>query len=66
MSEVGLLARSWVQMRATVESPGPTATPGSPNIGEAAVGIGQLARGQKSLVFVESRSKAEKVGHALA
>lgn len=36
------------------------------DIGEAAVGIGQLARGKKSLVFVESRSKAEKVAHALA
>src|SRR6185295_3428115 len=28
-------------------------------------GIGQLARGKKSLVFVESRAKAEKVAHAL-
>jgi ATP-dependent Lhr-like helicase len=36
------------------------------DIDEAAVGIGQLARGKKSLVFVESRSKAEKVAHALA
>lgn len=36
------------------------------DIGEAAAGIGQLARGKKSLVFVESRSKAEKVAHALA
>jgi ATP-dependent Lhr-like helicase len=36
------------------------------DIGEAAVGIGHLARGKKSLVFVESRSKAEKVAHALA
>jgi len=35
------------------------------DISEAAVGIGQLARGKKSLVFVESRSKAEKVAHAL-
>lgn len=35
------------------------------DIAEAAVGIGQLARGKKSLVFVESRSKAEKVAHAL-
>lgn len=34
-------------------------------LGEAALGIGQLARGKKSLVFVESRSKAEKVAHAL-
>jgi ATP-dependent Lhr-like helicase len=32
----------------------------------AASGIGQMARGKKSLVFVESRSKAEKVAHALA
>src|SRR5262245_35686134 len=36
------------------------------DIAEAADGIGQLARGKKSLVFVESRSKAEKVAHALA
>ncbi len=36
------------------------------DIAEAAAGIGQLARGKKSLVFVESRSKAEKVAHALA
>ncbi len=36
------------------------------DIGEAAAGIGPLARGKKSLVFVESRSKAEKVAHALA
>ena len=36
------------------------------DIAEAAVRIGQLARGKKSLVFVESRSKAEKVAHALA
>lgn len=35
------------------------------DISEAATGIGQLARGKKSLVFVESRSKAEKVAHAL-
>lgn len=35
------------------------------DIGEASAGIGQLARGKKSLVFVESRSKAEKVAHAL-
>src|SRR5690606_17251220 len=28
-------------------------------------GIAQLARGRKSLVFVESRSRAEKVAHAL-
>ena len=36
------------------------------DIGEAAAAIGPLARGKKSLVFVESRSKAEKVAHALA
>lgn len=36
------------------------------DIGEAAAGIGQIARGKKSLVFVESRSKAEKVAHALS
>jgi len=36
------------------------------DITEAAAGIGQLARGKKSLVFVESRSKAEKVSHSLA
>jgi ATP-dependent helicase Lhr and Lhr-like helicase len=36
------------------------------DIGEAAMAIGRLARGKKSLVFVESRSKAEKVAHALA
>lgn len=35
------------------------------DIGEAAAGIGQLARGKKSLVFVESRAKAERVAHAL-
>ncbi|MBK9069388.1 MAG: DEAD/DEAH box helicase [Myxococcales bacterium] len=35
------------------------------DIGEAAIAIGQIARGKKSLVFVESRSKAEKVAHAL-
>lgn len=35
------------------------------DIGEAAAGIRQLARGKKSLVFVESRSKAEKVAHAV-
>ncbi len=35
------------------------------DIGEAANAIGQVARGKKSLVFVESRSKAEKVAHAL-
>jgi ATP-dependent Lhr-like helicase len=36
------------------------------DISEAATAIGQVARGKKSLVFVESRSKAEKVAHALA
>lgn len=36
------------------------------DIAEAASAIGQIARGKKSLVFVESRSKAEKVAHALA
>lgn len=36
------------------------------DIGEAAASIGQIARGKKSLVFVESRSKAEKVAHALS
>lgn len=36
------------------------------DIGEVASAIGQIARGKKSLVFVESRSKAEKVAHALA
>jgi ATP-dependent Lhr-like helicase len=35
-------------------------------IGEAVAGIAQVARGKKSLVFVESRSKAEKVAHALS
>lgn len=37
-----------------------------PDISDAAIAIGQIARGKKSLVFVESRSKAEKVAHALA
>jgi ATP-dependent Lhr-like helicase len=32
---------------------------------QAAGGIAHIARGKKSLVFVESRSKAEKVAHAL-
>ncbi len=36
------------------------------DISDAAMAIGQIARGKKSLVFVESRSKAEKVAHALA
>ena len=35
------------------------------DIGEAASGISQIARGKKSLVFVESRSKAERVAQAL-
>jgi ATP-dependent Lhr-like helicase len=35
------------------------------DISAAASAIGQVARGKKSLVFVESRSKAEKVAHAL-
>jgi ATP-dependent Lhr-like helicase len=33
--------------------------------GAAALGIAQLARGKKSLVFVESRSRAERVAQAL-
>jgi ATP-dependent Lhr-like helicase len=36
------------------------------DISDAAAAIGQIARGKKSLVFVESRSKAERVAHALA
>jgi ATP-dependent Lhr-like helicase len=36
------------------------------DLGHAANGISQVARGKKSLVFVESRSKAEKVGQALS
>jgi ATP-dependent Lhr-like helicase len=36
------------------------------DVGEAASGIANVARGKKSLVFVESRSRAEKVAHALA
>ncbi len=35
------------------------------DLGEAAAGIAVIARGKKSLVFVESRAKAEKVAHAL-
>ena len=35
------------------------------DIAEAARGIAQIARGRKSLVFVESRSRAEKVAQAL-
>jgi ATP-dependent Lhr-like helicase len=37
----------------------------SGDLGDAAAGIAGIARGKKSLVFVESRSKAEKVAHAL-
>ena len=36
------------------------------SISEAAASIGQLARSKKSLIFVESRSKAEQVAHALS
>ncbi len=36
------------------------------DVGEAASGITAVARGKKSLVFVESRARAEKVAHALA
>jgi ATP-dependent Lhr-like helicase len=36
------------------------------DINDAAIAIGKIARGKKSLVFVESRSKAEKVAHSLA
>ncbi|MBK6520477.1 MAG: DEAD/DEAH box helicase [Polyangiaceae bacterium] len=35
------------------------------DIGDAALGITKMARGKKSLVFVESRSKAERVAAAL-
>ncbi len=35
------------------------------DIGDAARGIARLARGKKSLVFVESRARAELVAHAL-
>src|SRR5690606_31112943 len=35
------------------------------DLGEAAAGIAQIARGKKSLVFVESRSKAERVAQSL-
>ncbi len=35
------------------------------DVDDAARGIGQLARGKKSLVFVESRSRAEKVAQSL-
>jgi ATP-dependent Lhr-like helicase len=36
------------------------------DIGQAAAGIAHLARGKKSLVFVESRAKAERVAQSLA
>lgn len=36
------------------------------DLDEAAQGIRNIARGKKSLIFVESRSRAEKVAHALA
>lgn len=36
------------------------------DLDEAARGIAQLARGKKSLVFVESRARAEKVAQSLA
>jgi ATP-dependent Lhr-like helicase len=36
------------------------------DLDEAAQGIRNIARGRKSLIFVESRSRAEKVAHALA
>ena len=36
------------------------------DVDEAARGIAGVARGKKSLVFVESRAKAERVAHALA
>ena len=36
------------------------------DIADAATAIAKAARGKKSLVFVESRSRAEKVAHALA
>jgi ATP-dependent Lhr-like helicase len=35
------------------------------DMAQAAAGIGQVARGKKSLVFVESRSKAERVAQSL-
>jgi ATP-dependent Lhr-like helicase len=35
------------------------------DLADAAAGIGKVARGKKSLVFVESRSKAERVAQAL-
>ncbi len=35
------------------------------DVAEASSGIARIARGRKSLVFVESRAKAERVAHAL-
>ncbi|XYI02563.1 DEAD/DEAH box helicase [Sorangium sp. So ce1128] len=35
------------------------------DIGQAAAGVARIARRKKSLVFVESRSKAERMAHAL-
>jgi ATP-dependent Lhr-like helicase len=35
------------------------------DVDTAALGIAELSRGKKSLVFVESRAKAERVAHAL-
>ena len=35
------------------------------DMGEAAAGMAQIARGKKSLVFVQSRSKAERVAQSL-
>ncbi|MBN2195243.1 MAG: DEAD/DEAH box helicase [Polyangiaceae bacterium] len=36
------------------------------DLGEAAAGIANVARGKKSLIFVESRSKAERVAQSLS
>jgi ATP-dependent Lhr-like helicase len=36
------------------------------DLGDAANAVARLGRGKKSLVFVESRARAEKVAHALA
>ncbi len=56
-----------------VSPPGPAVPPRreltithGPAFPSAARGLGQRARGQKSLVFVESRAGAEQVAHALA
>src|SRR5262249_10287043 len=35
------------------------------DIGEAATAVARIGRGRKSLVFVESRARAERVAHAL-